>query len=222
MQITHAEAQKLIQFDLDKALKPEEKNILQIHLHDCMECRTFVEELKGVEHLLVPAMIRHWAAQPAPHLMEALTNKRELQLPAGMVLATRTALISIVLAAFVLSAWQFTHSSSQPSNPVPMGSLSIPTPSGQSTSTKINFQNCDKTIYQVQEHDSLDSIAFKFSVAKDKLMALNNLRTESIRAKMQLLIPICPSTPTRTFHPPTLTITFTPLSGPTTSTPGGS
>src|SRR5678815_1003855 len=127
MQITHTQAQKLIQFDLDGALKPEEKNILQIHLKDCMECRTFVEELKGVEHLLVPAMIRHWAVQPAPLLIEDLTNKRELQLPAGMVLATRTALISIVFAAFVLSAWHISHLGNQTANPKPVSGLPIPT-----------------------------------------------------------------------------------------------
>jgi hypothetical protein len=222
MLITHAEAHKLIQFSMEEALKPQEKNILQIHLNDCMECRAFVEELKGVENLLVPVMTRRWAVQPTPLLIEALINKRKPPLPAGIVLATRTAIIGIVFAAFVFSAWQFTHSSSQTSNPMPVSVLPIPTPRGQSTSTKIKFQNCEETIYQVQKNDTLESIAFKFSVAKDKIMAINSLSTESLHAKMDLLIPICTSTPTGTIHPSTLTITFTPLIGPTTSTPGGS
>ena len=222
MQITHAEAHKLIQFSLDEALKPQERNILQMHLNDCMECRAFVEELKDLKDLLMPVMKRHWAIQPAPLLIEALTNKKKPALRASMILVTRTAIISIVFAAFVFSAWQFTHPGSQAFTPVPVSVLPIPTPSGQSTSTKSSAQDCEETIYQIQENDTLEIIALKFSIAKDKLMAFNNLSTESIHAKMDLLIPICTSTPTGTIRPSTLTITFTPVSGPGTSTPGGS
>jgi LysM repeat protein len=222
MQITHAEAHKLIQFSMDETLKPQEKNILQMHLNDCTECRAFVEELKAVENQLVPALSSRWAVQPVPLSIEALPNKSKLPIQTSIILATRTAIISIIFAAFVFSAWQFTHPSSQTSNSVPMIVLPIPTPSGQSTSTKISFQNCEETIYQVQENDTLESIALKFSVAKDKIMTVNHLSTESIHASMDLLIPICTSTPTGTIHPSTLTITFTPLIGPTTSTPGGS
>ena len=223
MQITHAEARKLIHFSTDKVLKPQEKNMLQTHLNDCLECRTFAEELKRLENLLLPVMIRHWTLQPAPLRTEVIANKskRNSQLQAGIILATRIIMISIVFAAFVFSAWQFTHSGSHIANPMPMSVLPIPTPSGQSTSTKISFQNCEELMYQVQENDTLESIAFQFSVAKDKIMAINNLSTESIKAKKELLIPICTSTPTGTIHPSTLTITFTPLIGPTTSTPGG-
>ena len=223
MQITHAEAHNLIHYNMDKVLKPQEKNILQTHLNDCLECRAFAEEIKEVENILLPLMIRHWALQPAPLRTEVIANKskRNLQLQASIILATRTAMISIVFAAFVFSAWQFTHSGRQTLTPVPVGVLPIPTPSGQSTSTKISFQNCEKLMYQVQENDTLESIAFQFSVAKDKIMAINNLSTESIKAKKELLIPICTSTPTGTIHPSTLTTTFTPLIGQTTSTPGG-
>ncbi len=224
MQITHAEAHNLIQYNMDKVLKPQEKKLLQTHLNDCVECRAFAQQMKGLENLLLPLMIQHWAVQPLPFRMETIAHKskRNLQLQTSMILVTRTAMISIVFAAFVFSAWQFTHSGRQTSNPVPVSVLPIPTPSGQSTSTKIIFQNCEETIYQVQENDTLESIASQFSVAKDKIMAINNLSTESIHAKMELLIPICTSTPTGTIHPSTLTITFTPLIGPTTSTPGGS
>ena len=222
MQITHVEAHKLIQFSLDGVLKPQEKNILRMHLNDCLECRALVEELKGVENLLVPVMSRYWAVQPTPLVIEALTKKIKLPLQAGIILATRTAILGIVFAAFVFSAWQFTHSINQGSDPVPASVLPIPTPSGQSTSTKISAQNCRETIYQVQENDTLESIAYTFSVAKDKIIAVNHLGTEAVQAKMDLLIPICTSTPTGTIHPSTLTITFTPLIGPTISTPGGS
>jgi hypothetical protein len=66
MQITHEEARKLIQFGLDQMLKPQEKNMLQIHLEDCIECRTFFGDLKEVDNLLLPTMLRQWNLQPTP------------------------------------------------------------------------------------------------------------------------------------------------------------
>jgi len=221
MQITHEEAHRLIQFSLDKVLNPQEKNILQVHLNDCMECRAFAEEIKKVESLLLPIMKRQWNLQPAPLSITSIIESKNSKLQTGVLLATRTAIIGIVFAAFVFSAWQLTRSDRQTSNPMPVSVLPIPTPSGQSTSTKISFQNCEETIYQVQETDTLESIAYQFSVSKDKIRSINNLSTESIHAKMELLIPICTFTPTGTLHPSTLTTTFTPLIGPTTSTPGG-
>jgi len=221
MQITHEEAHKLIQFGMDQTLRPQEKNILQTHLDDCMECRSFAKEIHGVETLLLPAMRKHWNVQAAPLSMEAITSKRKTQLQPSLILVTRTAIISIVFAAFVFSAWQFTVSNSRAATPMPVGVLPIPTPSSQTTSTKITFQNCEEVIYQVQENDTLESLAAKFSVSKDKIMAINNLGTETINTKMELLIPNCNSTPTGTVHPSTLTTTFIPLTGPPTSTPGG-
>jgi len=223
MQITHEEAHELIQFGMDQTLKPQEKNSLQTHLNDCIECRSFAKEIHELETLLLPAMRRHWNLQPAPLSMEAVTSKRKKQLAPSLILVTRTVIISIVFAAFVFTAWQFTVSNSRASTPMPVSVLPIPTPSGQSTSTKISLQNCEETTYQVQENDTLESLAAQFSVSTDKIMAINNLGTETINAKMELLIPICNSTPTGTVHPSTLTTTFTPLTGPTASasTPGG-
>jgi len=221
MQITHEEAHRLIQFSLDKVLKPQEKNILQAHLKDCLECRVFAEEIKKVESLLLPIMKRQWNLQPAPLSIISIVENKNSKLQTRILLATRTAIIGIVFAAFVFSAWQFTRSDRQTSNPMPVSVLPIPTPAGQSTSTKISFPNCKEMVYQVQENDTLESIASQFSVSKDKIRSINNLNTESIQAKMELLIPICTSTPTGTLHPSTLTTTFTPLIGPTTSTPGG-
>jgi LysM repeat protein len=223
MQITHEEAHRLIQFSMDQALKPQEKNILQTHLDDCMECRSFAKEINELEALLFPVMQKHWNLQPAPLSVEAITGKRNTPLQPSLILVTRTAMISIVFAAFVFSAWQFTVSNGRSATPMPVGVLPIPTPSGQSTSTKISFPNCEEVIYQVQENDTLESIAAQFSVSKDKIVAINNLSSETLNTKMELLIPICNSTPTGTVHPSTLTTTFTPLTGSTASvsTPGG-
>jgi LysM repeat protein len=221
MQITHEDARTLIQFRLDQGLKPHEENLLQTHLNDCIACRSFSEEIKELENILLPTMKRHWNYEPAPLSIASLVEKKNSRWSTSIILTTRTALISLVFVAFVLSAWQFTRSDSRRSTPMPIGVLPIPTPSSQSTSTKISLPKCEERLYQVQENDTLESIALRFSMSKDKIIAVNNLSSETVRAKMNLLIPICASIPTGTLHPSTLTITFTPLSGSTTSTPGG-
>ena len=221
MQISHEEARKLIQFDMDQSLQPQEKKILQNHLEDCPECRKFTEAIREVETLLLPAMRSHWSLQPAPLPIEAVIGKSKMELQPSPLLVIRTALISVMFAAFVFSAWQFAFSNPQTSTPLPVSVLPIPTPSRLSTSTESSFSNCEEVTYQVQENDTLEGIAAEFSASKDKIIALNHLSTESLFPKMALLIPLCPSTPTGTVHPSTLTITYTPLSHTTTSTPGG-
>jgi len=221
MQITHDEARKLIQFSIEQTLSPQEIKTLRVHLEDCVECRVYAKEIKEVESILVPLMKRQWSLQPAPLSIPALVQRKSINWQSNIILATRTVMISIVFAAFVFSAWQLTRSGSGTSTPMPVSILPIPTPSGQSTSTKVSFQNCAETKYQVQENDTLESIASQFSVSKVKIMAVNDMHVETVYTKMELLIPICHSTLTGTVHPSTLTITFTPLISPTTSTPGG-
>ena len=221
MQITHEEARQLIQFSLDKALRTPQMRTLQSHLEACLECRTFAEELKIMENLLVPAMRQHWNLRPIPLSIAAIRSKGKSNLKTNLVLVTRSVMIAIVFAGFVLSTWQFAISKGRTSTPMPVSVLPIPTPSGQSTSTKIGFQNCQEVIYQVQENDTLESIVTRFSASKDRVMAINNLSTETIHRGIELVIPICNSRPTGTVYPSTVTTTFTPLAGSTTSSPGG-
>jgi predicted anti-sigma-YlaC factor YlaD len=221
MQITHEEARHLIQFKMDRSLKPQEINTLQTHLTDCGECRTFAEELKEMENLLAPIMKSQWMLQPVPLSIAAITKKRSFKLASSVILTTRTALISLAFAAFVFGAWQFAFANSESSTPMPVGALPVPTPSSQSTSTKISFSDCQGVVYRVQKNDTLSSIASQFSTAIDKIMAVNHMSSEIVTAGMELLIPICNSTPTGTVHPSTVTITYTPLLRQTTATPDG-
>jgi hypothetical protein len=221
MQITHEEARKLIQFSHDRALQPEEKNMLRAHLEACLECQSYSDDINAVENLLLPVMRTHWNLRPAPLSITSLVEDKHSNWGSSISLTTRTTLIGIVLAVFFFSAWQFARSGNQTSRPMPIGLLPIPTPAGQSTSTMISLQNCEETIYQIQENDTLESIALRFSISKTRLMSINNMKDETVRARMRLLIPICQSTPTGTIHPSTLTITFTPFIDSTTSTPGG-
>jgi len=221
MQITHEEAHRLIQCSMDKALEPQQRKTLQTHLTDCLECRGFADELSELRNLLLPTMRNHWNLRPTPLSMEALKKKRRLQLQASNLLVTRTALISLFFVAFIFSTWQFSHSGRQMGTPIPLNVLPLATPSGESTSTLLNVENCVEMKYQVQQSDTLESIATQFSVPKDQIMALNNLRTEIIDSNVELRIPVCEPTSTSTAAPSTQTTTFTPIIGSTTSVPGG-
>jgi len=222
MPITHEEARKLIQFQADEALKSQEKFVLSAHLKECSECRFYEEDIKQVENILLPVMKRHWDRKPVPLSTRTLTEKTRSQIQPGIIVATRSAAIAVVFMAFIFSVWQFTLSGNKTANPAPIVVLPVPTPSVQSTSTKITFQNCEQMPYNIQENDTLASIAHQFGVSKEEIMALNNMQTEIIYTSMELMIPICNSTPTSTAEGPTaLTTTYTPVLDLITSTPGG-
>lgn len=221
MQMTHTQARELIQFSLDRALEPAEKTELQAHLRGCLECQGFSDELAKVGALLVPAMKKHWAVTPVPLSIPGLMEKRKAFWRSGTILTIRTAFVSMMLAVFVFSAWQFTRSNSQPLTQPPAGVLPVPTPSGQSTSTQVNFQSCKQTLYRVQPSDTLQGLAERFSTTKEKIRMLNKMQSDDLFPDQEILVPACASTPTTTHSPSTLTTTFTPLFNRITSTPGG-
>jgi LysM repeat protein len=89
----------------------------------------------------------------------------------------------------------------------------------RSTSTTVGLKDCQILIYTVQQTDTLEELEKRFSVSKAKLRAANHLNADTVTTGMELMIPICKSTPTGTFD--ALTTTFTPILNATTSTPGG-
>lgn len=223
MQITHAEAHQLIQFDTDRALDAQEKARLSTHLQDCIDCRAYAEEIKEVESLLVPAMKKHWSLHPLPLSIDDIQARSRTKTQPGIILTTRTAAIAVVFMMFVFSVWQFALSNRPKFSPLPVSIPPIPTPSNQSTSTTITSQACQGILYAVQEGDTLDSIAFQFAVSKQEIMAANNMKAETIHTATELVIPTCNFTPTGTIHPTILdtTFTYTPSIRPITSTPDG-
>ncbi|RPJ26954.1 MAG: LysM peptidoglycan-binding domain-containing protein [Chloroflexi bacterium] len=221
MQITHEEAHKLIQFNSDEALSAREKIALSAHLKDCIECRAYADDIREVESILLPAMKRQWDLQPIPLSIGAIRAKRNSKLQMNIILATRMTAIGVVFLAFIFSVWQFSVSGGGESKPLSVSVLPVPTPSTQSTSTKITFRNCDLTLYIVQENDTLESLADQFAVSQEEITAINNMKTETVSTAMKLMIPICNFTPTGTVNPTVLATTYTPPISLTTSTPDG-
>lgn len=221
MSITHEQAQRLIQLNMEHVLNAQETASLSAHLRGCSECDAYAREINEVTQLLPALMKRQWSAQPAPLSLSALAGSKET-MGTSAILTMRTAAISLVVIALFFSAWQFLLSGSASSPELPLPVPPVPTPStqrAQSTSTKITFENCEIIQYRVLESDSLASIAGQFSVSEAEIMEINRLKNEAVDSSMELLIPVCNFTPTGTFHAATFTTTYTPSIIATTSTP---
>jgi hypothetical protein len=119
--------------------------------------------------------------------------------------------------AFFFIGWQVTLIN-DPVQSLYSGLLPIPTPSIQYTATNSLALHCQEILYTVQENDTLQSIAEEHGTSKELIMQVNNLNTEVIQPGLELLVPVCESTPTSTIYPPTFTIT--PILEPITYTPG--
>ena len=217
MQITHDEAIQLIQYDADKVLHGNQEKALEEHLKDCAQCRTYASQLTEMENVLQRVMHKQWSQRPAPLSINALKVTMSSRKNKSILLVTRTVFVSMALFIFIFIGWQVTITNNPRSTAFP-GMLPAPTPSMQYTATTSLSVNCRNILYKVQENDTLESIANQHAITKEIIKDLNNLNTETIKSGMELLIPICDSTPTSTIFPPTFTIT--PFLDPVTYTPG--
>jgi hypothetical protein len=219
MQITHEEAHKLIQFNADDALKPLEKNTLLTHLETCTECQAYANSMRGMESILRPLLQRKWDQQPVPLSVSSVTVQRDDRISNRMFMATRIAAIGMICVTFVLSIWQLTISNQRTQSPLLASVPPVPTPSTQLISTTGTVEQCENRLYSVKETDTLESIAFLFSLSKEEIMAANGMKTEILSTGMEITVRVCTSTPTGTVS--ALTTTYTPAIRLIPSTPGG-
>lgn len=129
-------------------------------------------------------------------------------------------MIATVALLIVVAALGITNGTKEDEiNQAPMVVPLIPTPSMQITHTLT--QSCGQIRYQVQPGDTLESVAFQFSISKEDLLAANQMSTGIVISGMELIIPLCNSAATGTVHPPTFTTTITPLTEVISQTPDG-
>jgi hypothetical protein len=219
-QITHEQARRLTNFNIDQALDANTLSMLNSHLNGCTECRSYASELGEVE-IILRKMKHRWDLRPAPLHLDQITsrNKNKAFRFANTMTIARTATMVLAVIAVVISAWQFSMVNVT-SPTAPSAVIPIPTPSTYLTSANGMLRNCDYVLYQVQAGDTLDGIAAQFSVSKETIMEFNGMKAEKIGPSMQIRIPICDHTPTATINTPTTTITLTPQFEPITITPG--
>lgn len=216
MQITHEEARTLIQFNADRPLDGIAKERLEDHLASCLECRSHAVKIQEVETTLAAVMKRRWANQPLVRSTQVVGSRKQSKFTQDVVFATRMVAMGVICIAFLFNIWQFTQSAGSGSNPTSASIPPVPTPSLYSTTTHVITDECGQLLYTVQENDTLAVIAQKFSVSMEEIVLFNDLGGEAIRPSMQLSIHMCSPTPDM---PGTVTTTFTPLLGHTTSTP---
>jgi predicted anti-sigma-YlaC factor YlaD len=221
MDMTHQEAQRLIQNDSDRALAAAQRKMLESHLATCNECREYAHSVRKMESILRPLLQRQWNEDPIPLSIGLLTSKSNQKAPYGALLATRIAAVSVMFIVFMVSTWQFMISRPRIDSPILASVPAIPVPSTSTrmTSTQAGLNNCHEISYRAHQDDTLASIALQFSITEEEIMASNHLGSETLVAGMELMILICETTPTSTTN--TLTTTFTPVLSPITSTPGG-
>ena len=218
MQITHAEAHRLIQYDLDRTLDPEKQKSLLAHLQECEDCRGYADGMRDIENQLRQVMNKQWNLSPLPLSIDSIKTRINLPRGAHNLFQLRTALVSMVLVAFSFFIWQLTSTSYHPSEQIPSTILPVPTPSTQLSTASLASPTCEWTLHKVEASDSLESIAFQYSVSKQDIMTFNGMDSELIDESMEIKIPHCNVTPTMTAHWPTRTLT--PKLDIFTDTPG--
>lgn len=218
MQVTHEKARQLIQFAFDGDMDIRQKQFLASHLATCRECQRYADSMQNMESVLRPLLQRQWNRQPLPLSASILTSRAYAKTSDGMVLATRIAAIGVMFVIFMFSAWQFTFSKPSSSSPVAASVPPIPIPSTSTElATTTETQTCERTVYVVQEHDTLESVADHFAVSKEELITVNHMKRNAMQIGMTLVIPDCNFTPTANIS----TTTYTPILSTITSTPGG-
>lgn len=222
MQIAHDEARRLIQFNVDKVLTYDKEASLSAHLKDCVECRAYAREIEEVDLILRPLLKRQWAARPLPLPISGLLRNKASKPWTQPYLVMRIAVLGVVLLGFAFSSWQLVFSGTRIPQPVPPGILPVPTPSIQLTSTESRWAECITVSHTVQDGETLEGIASRFSASVEDVVAFNNLTSQRLFTGMEIEVPLCHLTPTGTAaDPATLTMTFAPGVSPTTSTPDG-
>jgi hypothetical protein len=221
MQITHEEAHRLIQFDADGELKPQQRNLLASHFQECATCQQYADSIVTMESILRPMLQRNWDQEHRPLPLTTLMAKEKSRGSDRLLMATRIAAMAVAFLAFFASAWNLTLSSRRTPTPFLQSVPVIPTPftSTMTAGTQTGFENCTVTSYTVQENDTLASIADRFAIPAEHIRQMNPIRSETLTSGQLLSIPLCNLTPAN----PTAshTTTFTPVLYSSTTTPGG-
>ena len=74
--ITHAQAQRLIRAELDRVIPEAQWNALQAHLEGCADCRTYQNQRKQLEKHLRRAMRAYWTQQESVLVDRAPVSRR--------------------------------------------------------------------------------------------------------------------------------------------------
>ena len=152
-------------------------------------------------------MNKQWNRPPLPLSLDALRFQNIIQKGAKSLFGLRTAMASMLLVSFAFFIWQLTTTVNHLSEQIPSSVLPVPTPSNQFGTASLEASQCEWSLHKIETFDTLESIAFQYSVSKEEIMTFNSMASELVYESMELKIPHCNVTPTMTAHMPTTTIT---------------
>ena len=229
MELTHQEARTLLQAATDQIIKPEKISALDAHLLQCKACTEYANELVNLERNLRNAMHSNWDSQQPvidiqaiikPNLVRILWNSLVSQSHAMEKISVVIVLLLgyIFIANIVGIQSPITGDKTPTPLPTPNGQTVVffisPTPFASSSLTKLVSPACETTtMYLVQENDTLSSIAYQHGTTEEAILAYNNLNSGIVFTGMDLIIPMCDSTPSHTSTIPKNTLSLTPLGG---------
>lgn len=218
MQITHEEARRLLQFSADSRLNSPNEENLATHLTSCIECRTYAVSLRETESILRQSLRKHLALRPLPLQMDAVYGKVIQRRGSSILLATRKVILGVAFVMFAFITWRSMGTNNGSFPQLPSGTVPvIPTPS-TFTATNTQQDACRELTYVVQEGDTLDGIARRFSVSEESIRLTNHLTDDTLLPSRELILTLCESTPAGTLNAPTFTIT--PATQIVITTPG--
>jgi len=228
-EITHQEARVLLHAATDQVIEPDENNALNAHLAQCRACIDYAKDLADLETNLRRTMHANWDNQQPNLDMQAIRNPHPLKLLRNRFVTQTHMMEKVGVAIVLLLGYVFianlvgiqspiTKDRTPTPLPTPNGQPVLfsnsPTPSVNSSLTMVVSPACETTImYLVQENDTLDSIAYHHGTTKEVILAYNDLNTSTVFTGMELIIPLCDSTPAQIATFPKNTLSLTPLGG---------
>src|SRR5262245_46121736 len=118
MQITHAEAHKLVQYNLDRALNSEKQRTLLSHLQECDECKAYADGILDMENILRHLMNKKWQYSPLPLSLDSIRPHNGFSKRTYSLFSLQTALIGLILVAFSFLILQLRATMNDPSRQI--------------------------------------------------------------------------------------------------------
>jgi hypothetical protein len=234
IETTHQKFQTLLQVAADQTLRPEEQIILDRHLVECNECRTYAQSLTHLQDGLRRVMQQQWNIRSQPLSADLIRSRaKRTILPRPFAAFGKFAFIPMLaLTIFMVMTIRMTNP--QKTSPAldmtlsgtPSMALLIPKPPASITVAKAHTQTCKQVTYTAQANETLSGVAIKYGVSKESIAAYNGLSADKLDAPLTLVIPICERSPLETTTTTTTTPTApntmnAPFDGPVNPSPRG-
>lgn len=232
VEIPHHKARELLQLAADGSLAHADRPALDAHLAVCTECRAYADRLADLEASLREALHHKWDNYRPVLNLQAIQKPSPLKL-AWNNLFSQTHALGKVTAAVALLIGYFVvinlvgvrvpvvDKETPTLLPTPSGLATIsptsPTPSIQSAQADWTSQDCKTILYTVQENDTLENIAVRHGITAETILEYNkdtdSLAANTVYTGIELVIPQCGSTPSKTASLPSNLLTITPING---------